>query len=180
MNLTRQQLKDLYTHMDDVAKNSKNHAQFSKKSIIATNRVIYVSTVLGAILVVLILSEFILLNKAISRSLDSMSVINNQVGELRITMHKITGSMVNMGGDIEYLQQISSSINELTKTTYKINNYMIELDKKTLELGKNAHNINLHTENIGKNFSQINQSLGNISYSVNEVVRPIKQFIPMP
>lgn len=180
MKLTREQLKDLYTLMDDVAKNSKNHAQFSKKSIIATNRVIYVSTALGAILVVLILSEFILLNKAISRSLDSMSVINNQVSELRITMHKITGSMVNMGGDIEYLQQISSSINELTKTTHKINNYMAELDQKTLELGKNAHHINRHTENIGKNFSHVNQSLGHIAYSVGQVVKPIKQFTPLP
>jgi methyl-accepting chemotaxis protein len=180
MNLTRQQLEDLYTDMDDVAKNSKKHAQFSKKSIVATNRIIYLSTGVGAILVIFILSEFILLNKAISRSLDSMSVINNQVGELRITMHKITGSMVNMGDDIEYLQSISNSVNQLTKTTYKINNHMAELDQQTITLSKNAHYINLHTENIEKNFSQINQSLGNISYSVNQVVKPIKQFMPIP
>ena len=180
MNLTRQQLENLYTHMDEVAKNSVTAEKLAQKSISGTNRVIYIFTGLGAIFVILILSYFLLLNRAISHSIDSMSEINNQVGELQQTMHRITSSIANMGGNVEYLQQVSGSVNRISQKTEQINTYMKQLEQRTLKLGTDAGSIRYHTANIGLNFSHINQSVRNISYSVKQAVKPIKQFIPLP
>jgi methyl-accepting chemotaxis protein len=180
MNLTRQQLEDLYTHMDDIAKNSQNNEQLAQKSIRGTNRIIVIFTGLGVVLVVLILSDFFLLNKAISRSVDSMSVINKQVGDLQQTMKRITSSIANMGVNVEYLQRISGSVNSMSQETEQMNTYMGQLEQQTMQLGSNTHSISRHTANIGQNFSRINQSVGSISYSVNQAVKPIKQFMPLP
>ena len=180
MNLTRQQLIHLYTHMDEVSKNSMDAEDLAQKSIRGTNRVIYIFTGLGAILVVLILSDFFLLNRAISRSVESMSVINEQVGDLQHTMQRITSSIANMGDSVEYLQRISGSVNRITQETAEINTYMGQLEQQTMQLGSNTQAISHHTANIGQNFSHINQSVGNISYSINQAVKPIKQFIPLP
>ena len=180
MNLTRQQLEVLYTHMDEVATNSVESEKLAQKSIRGTNRVIYIFTSLGAILVILILSDFFLLNKAISHSIDSMSVINKQVGELQHTMKRITSSIANMGGNVEYLQRISGSVNRISQETEQMNTYMGQLEQQTLQLGSDTRAISHHATNIGKNFSHINLSVRNISYSVNQAVKPIKQFIPLP
>lgn len=180
MNLTRQQLENLYGHMDEVAKNSKYSEYLAKKSIKGTNRVIYIFTVLGLILIVSILSEFIFFHKAISHSLKSMATINEQVVELHHTMTDITSSMKTMSTNIEYLQRISGSINNMTQATEQINSYMVQLERQTKILSSQTHAINLHSSNINQNFSQINKSVKNISYSVHQVAKPIKQFIPVP
>ncbi len=180
MNLTRQQLEDLYTHMDDIVKNSQNSEQLAQKSIRGTNRIIIIFTGLGAVLVVLILSDFFLLNKAISRSIESMTVINKQVGELQQTMQRITSSIANMGTNVEYLQRISGSVNSITQETEKMNTYMGQLKQQTMQLGSSTRSISHHTTDIGQNFSRINQSVGSLSYSVNQAVKPIKQFMPLP
>ena len=180
MKLTRNQLEMLYSHMEEVAENSRNHEQLAKKSIRGTNRVIYIFTGLGCLFVFFILFEFILLNKAISHSLNSMLVINKQVSELRDTMQDITSSIGNMGKNITYLQRISSSVNRITQSTQTINGYMSNLEQQTRQLGSDTQFISAHTFTINQNFSQINQSVGHISHSVNQAVKPIKQFIPMP
>ncbi|MCK5813314.1 MAG: hypothetical protein KAH03_03610 [Cocleimonas sp.] len=180
MTLTRQQLEDLYRHMEEVAKSSSDHEVLAKKSIRGTNRVIYIFTGLGAVLAGLIFYDFVFLNKAISRSLKSMAVMNTQVVELRHTMNDITSSIANMGTNVEYLQRISSSVNHITQATRQMNGYMGQLEQQTIKLGLETRAINLHASAIDQNFSQINHSVKNISYSVHQVVRPIKQFMPIP
>lgn len=180
MKLTRQQLEALYGHMNEVAVNSHNHEQQAMKSIRGTNRVIYAFTGLGAILAILILVVFALLNKAIDHSVNSMEGINNQVTELRGTMDDITVSIRNMGSNVQYLHKMSGSVNNITQSTESINGYMLELEKRTLKLGANTRAINAYASNIDANFSQINQSMGNISYSVGQAVKPIQQFMPIP
>jgi len=170
----------LYGHMNEVAVNSHNHEQQAMKSIRGTNRVIYTFTGLGAIFAILIFLVFILLNKAISHSVESMQGINNQVTELRGTMDEITVSIRNMGSNVQYLHKMSHSVNNLSKSTENINGYMLALEKRTLKLGTNTRAISAYAANINNNFTQINQSMGNISYSVDQAVKPIQQFMPMP
>lgn len=180
MNLTRKQLEDLYLQMDEVAQNADNHENLAKKSIRGTNRVIYIFTFLGVLLAISILYDFIFLNKAISHSLKSMSVINEQVIELQHTMEKIKSSIGGMGTNVEYLQRISGSVNHITQETEKMSSYMSQLEQQTKILGAETHAISLHTSAINQNFSQINHSVKNISYSVHQTVLPIKQFMPIP
>lgn len=180
MNLTRTQLEDLYLQMDEVAKNSDSHETLAKKSIRGTNRVIYIFTLLGVILAISILYNFIFLNNAISHSLKSMSVINEQVVELRNTMENIKLSIGNMGTNVEYLQRISGSVDHITQATEKMSGYMSQLEQQTKILGAETRSISLHASAIDQNFSQINQSVKNISYSVHQTVLPIKQFMPIP
>jgi len=180
MKLTRQQLEGLYVHMNEVAENSDNHEQLAMKSIRGTNRVIYAFTGLGAVLAILIFVVFVLLNKAILHSVNSMSSINNQVAELRGTMDDVTLSIRNMGTNVQYLHKMSRSVNNITKSTEAINGFMGELEKQTSKLGSDTHAIGRYASSIDQNFSQINQSMGKISYSVNQVVKPIQQFIPIP
>ncbi len=180
MNLTRQQLEDLYQNMDEVAQNSKHHEELAKKSIKITNRVIYIFTALGAILVALLLFNFIFFNKAITHSLNSMATINKQVIELRHTMDDITSSIKNMGSNVEYLQRISGSINKMTQATKQMSLSMQQLKQQTKRLSVQTHAISFHSSTINQNFSQINHSVGNISYSVHQIAKPIKQFIPIP
>ncbi len=180
MKLSRQQLEALYRHMNEVAENTHGHEYLARKSIRGTNWVIAIFTGIGAILVTLILSYFIFLNQAISHSIESMSVINKQVVELRHTMGDITSSIANMGNNVEYLQRISGSINNMNQTTEKMTAYMKQVEQQTKILGSQANSLALHATVIDQNFSQVNLSVGNISYSVHQAVKPIKQFIPMP
>ena len=180
MKLTRQQLEALYGHMNEVADNSHDHEKQAMKSIRGTNRVIYAFTGLGAILAILILLVFALLNKAIDHSVSSMEGINNQVAELRGTMDDITISIHNMGNNVQYLHKMSRSVNNITQSTESINGYMLALEKRTLKLGANTRAINAYASRIDSNFLQINQSVRNISYSVGQAVKPIQQFMPMP
>jgi len=180
MNLTRQQLEDLYTNMDEMVANSRHFNDLATTNIRGTNWVVYILAGLGVVMVILILSYFTLLNKAISHSLDSMSVTNKQVVELRGTMDNITSSISNMDGSIKYLRKISSSVNRINQTTQQMQGYMGQLEQQTLKLGSDTHFLVSHAATINHNFSQINQSVNNISSSVHQAVKPIRQFIPIP
>lgn len=180
MNLTRQQLEDLYNHMDEVVENARHFEDLATSNIRGTNWVVYIFAGLGVVIVVLILSYFTLLNKAISHSLNSMSLINNQAVELRGTMDNITSSIANMDGSIKYLRKISGSVNQINQTTQQINGYMLQLERQTTKLGSDTRFLSSHTAVINQHFSQINQSVHNISSSVQQVTKPIKRFIPIP
>jgi len=180
MNLTRQQLEDLYTHMHEMAENSRHFENLATTNIRGTNWIIYIFAGLGVIMVVLILSYFTLLNKAISHSLNSMSLINNQAVELRGTMDSITSSIGNMDSSIKYLPKISGSVNKINQTTEQMNGYMLQLEQQTTKLSSDTRFINTHSTTINQNLSQINQFVGSISSSVHQVVKPIKQFMPIP
>ena len=180
MRLSRVQLEELYIAMDEVSQNSQKLEKVAKRSIRRTNIVIVLFTGLGAILAFLILSDFYLLNRAISRSINSMDIINKQVVELRGTMDDISSSIDNMGYNVEYLQRIGTSVNKIGNSTVKINSFMQVLNQQTQELGADAKNIGYYASTINQNFSQINNSVGNISFSVYQAVKPIKQFMPIP
>lgn len=180
INLTRQQLENLYNHMDEMAANSRHFEDLATTNIRSTNWVVYILAGLGVIIVILILSYFTLLNKAISHSLNSMLVINKQASELRYTMDNITSSIANMDGNIKYLRKISSSANQINQTTQQMNSYMLQLEQQTTKLGSDTRFLSSHATTINQNFSQINQSVSNISSSVHQAVKPIKQFIPIP
>ena len=180
MKLTREQLEDFYKNMDDVANHSHESEDRAIRSIRVTNRVIYTFTGLGAILAIVIFFVFVMLNKAIFHSVKSMHSITSQVKELRETMDDVTMSMRNMGNNVQYLHKMSLSVNNIATSTENISNYMQTLEKRTLELGTDTRAISYYASGINKNFSQINRSMGHISYSVNQSVKPIQQFIPLP
>lgn len=180
MRLSREQLEELYVAMDEVSESAREYEKQAKNSIRRTNLVIVMFTGLGAVLAFLILSDFYLLNRAISHSINSMTVINSQAKALRVTMDDITSSIENMGTNVEYLQRIGTSVNHITQSTVKINSFMQVLNKQTQELGTDARYISHYASTINKNFNQINYSVGNISSSVNQAVQPIKQLMPMP
>ncbi|MCK5903149.1 MAG: hypothetical protein KAG28_08355 [Cocleimonas sp.] len=180
MRLSRHQLEEFHLNMLEAAENTRENEDAAKQSIRRTNTVIYVFTALGAILAALILYYFLLLNQAISHSIDSMKEINQQVTELRGTMDNVTASIKTMGNNVAFLQNIGDSVGNISQSTQIVDRFMDVLKQETNHLSTHASNIRLHTSNINQNFSQINQSVNNISFSVHQAVKPIKQFLPMP
>ncbi len=180
MELSRTQLNNLHSCMSELLNNAKQQETLTSRNIKATNRVILIFTMLGALLTISIFFLFFGLTSAIKHSVESMATIQSQVVALSETMNSITDSVESMGGDVESLFDMNESVGHMVLKTGIINSYIAKINDQTRLLSSDVSYVRYHVDNVNNNFSSINQAIGGVSYSIHEAAKPIKQFIPIP
>jgi uncharacterized protein YoxC len=180
MNLSRKQLTFLHAHMQELAINAKQEADVTSTNISRTNLVIYISSAIGFLLLMLIFANFFMLNIAIGHSLHSMKGINSQVVMLRTSIDGITSSVEDMGYSVENLQFMEESVERIAKKTHVISRYISEINTQTTQLSADTGYVRYFAAKIDQRFGRINHSVGQVSYSLRETSKPIRQFIPLP
>lgn len=180
MEVSRQQLENLHTHMNDLLESVHSQEDRTKKNIRRTNTVIVFFTLLGATLAIVIFSLFISLTQAITHSISSMEKIQHQVADVRETMESISTSVASMGEDVETLYYMSDSVGRMAMKTGVINSYIAKLHDQTGQMSVDASRVRYHTGIVNQRFGSINHAIGDVSRSLYETARPVRQFMPLP
>ena len=180
MELSRSQLEKLHCNMLDLLNHADKQEAMTTGNIRATNRVILVFTLLGALLTISIFLMFFGLTKAIDHSVKSMTTIELQVENLRKTMDNITNSVDSMGRDVESLYDMNENVAHMVVKTGVINSYIAKLNEQTGLLSADVSSVRYNVSHMNQRFSSINQAIGGVSSSLHETAKPIRQFIPLP
>ncbi|MCK5726567.1 MAG: methyl-accepting chemotaxis protein [Thiotrichaceae bacterium] len=180
MKLTRTQLEQLYTHMQDLGSYTLDQESATKKNIVGTNRVIYIFTLLGFVIMVFAFYTFYQLSGAINHSIKSMETMEKQVVIFRKSVGNVSETITEMGGDVEQILYMSNSISQIADRTKTIDLYLGKISVQIQHLSKDSVSLNQSSAQMESSINKLNQSTGRIAYSLHETAKPIKQFIPIP
>ena len=180
MEISRKQLEGLHASMLEVLDNSNQQKSLTTRNIRTTNIVIMIFILLGVTLSVSIFYQFFGLTRAINHSIESMTTIQKQIGDLRHTMDEVTGSVKSMGHNVEVLSDMNESVGHMAQETGIINSYIAKLNGQTKLLSVDVSYVRYHVNHMNQRFSSINHAMNGVSFSLHETAKPVRQFIPLP
>lgn len=180
MKITTAQLEDIALCLEELADDARFQKGLTHRSIMGTNAIITIFTLLAGLIVLTIFYYFFAFNQGVSRSVVSMDVIQEQMTDLRDSMDSITFSVDQIGQNIGYIELMSTNISTIARSTDGITQSIQGLVQETKNIGYNTRWIRHHTYIIDQHFSNINYSIYHVSDSLQQTARPIERFLPLP
>ena len=180
MNITKKQFNDIALCLKELADEAEVQRGITQRSILGTNSVITIFTVLGSIIVLSIFYYFFAFNRGVSHSVESMGKIQEQMVDLRNSMDSITFSIDEIGQNVGYVDLMSTNINTMARSTDGITKSIYTIGQQTHLLGENTKWIRYNASVIDQHFGRLNYSISNVSSALNDAARPVERFFPFP
>lgn len=180
MNINKEHLSHIAACLQELADEANIQKGITQRSIVGTNFIITIFTVLGSLIVFSIFYYFFAFNQGVSHSVKSMQTIKSQMTELRDSMDSITFSIDEVGQNFGYIDLMSTNVGTMARSTDGIMHNVQILAKQTQQLGQDTQWIRYNAGVIDQHFGNLNYSVGNVSQSLNEAAKPIDRFFPFP
>lgn len=180
MNLTKEHLDDISLCLQELAEEASIQKSITQRSILGTNSVITIFTVLGGLIVLSIFYYFFAFNQGVSHSINSMKTLQTQMADLRDSMDSITFSVGEIGQNIGYIDLMSTNVKTMARSTDGLTQSIQSIGLNTHQLGEDTKWIRYNASIIDQHFGRLNSSIGSVSQSLNDAAKPINQFFPIP
>lgn len=180
MNLTKEHLDDISLCLKELAEEASIQKNITQRSIVGTNGVISILTVLGSVIVLTIFYYFFAFNQGVLHSVNSMKMLQTQMADLRDSMDSITFSVDEIGQNIGYIDLMSTNVKTMARSTDGITQSIQSIGLNTSQLGEDTKWIRYNASIIDQHFGRLNYSIGSVSQSLNDAAKPINRFFPIP
>ncbi|MBF0585216.1 MAG: hypothetical protein HQL80_13430 [Magnetococcales bacterium] len=178
--------KEMQTTIDTVIETfGKFEAEMSLIDTMATkiskrtNRLIRVVLTILAGSGAMILLMVVNLTDNMSMMIESMNTMYNHFGLMSKNMHAITGSVINMGQNIEGIPAIAGSMQQMNGDVKGMNSSVVSMIHPIQSMEQNIGRINGGVWEMSGRFHSVTGAVNHMNYDVNQMSRPTDMVSPL-